>query len=106
MDICAGLRLPGDHAAREETSYGLALFPQWVDLGALRPGRGPGAWPGGQAPPLEARHPGVRFDPDDPLYAQMGEDARTASAERGEEAVEQLVRCLASKIDTHLQAGE
>jgi creatinine amidohydrolase len=102
MEICGDVRLPGDHAAREETSYGLALFPQWVDLDALRPGRGEEAWPGGAAPPPEARHPGVRFDPDDPLFAQMGEDARTATAERGEEAIARLVDCLSSRINEHL----
>jgi creatinine amidohydrolase len=103
MEICPGLSLPGDHAAREETSYGLALFPGKVDLGALRPGRGEDeAWPGGQAPPPETWHPGVCFDPADPLFAQMGEDARTASAARGEQAVNALVECLAGKITVHL----
>jgi creatinine amidohydrolase len=99
MEIGDEVRLPGDHAAREETSYGLALFPQWVDLDALRPGHDDSAWPGGQPPPAEARHPGVCFDPRDPLYAQMGEDARTASAERGEQAVTRLVEHLAEIIN-------
>ncbi len=83
MDIADPVRLPGDHAAREETSYGLALFPEWVDLSALRPGRDAEAsWPDGQAPPVQKRHPGVCFDAADPLFAQMGEDARTATPER------------------------
>jgi creatinine amidohydrolase len=103
MDVGGEIRLPGDHAAREETSYGLALFPQWVDLDALRPGRDASAWPGGQAPPIDARHPGVCFDPGDPLFAQMGEDARTASAERGEQAITRLVEHLEQIINKHLQ---
>jgi creatinine amidohydrolase len=102
MNIAPGVPLPGDHAAREEASYGLALFPQWVDLDALRPGRDGSAWPTGQPPPVESRHPGVCFDPGDPLYAQMGEDARMATAERGEAAIVRLVECLAQTIHQHL----
>jgi creatinine amidohydrolase len=103
MDIAPDLRLPGDHAAREETSYGLALFPELVDPEALRPGRDEAAsWPGGHPPPPEARHPGVCFDAADPLFAQMGVDARTATAERGEDAVARLVDRLASQIAHHI----
>jgi creatinine amidohydrolase len=100
------VRLPGDHAAREEASYGLALFPQWVDLGALRPGRDDSAWPNGQPPPAEtrARFPEVCFDPGDALFAQMGEDARTATAERGEAAVARLVEHLAGIVNEHIKA--
>ena len=96
MDIAPEVHLPGDHAAREEASYGLALFPQWVDLADLRPGRGDSAWPSGQSPPVESRHPG------DPLFAQMGEDARMATAERGEKAIARLVERLAETIHQHL----
>jgi creatinine amidohydrolase len=102
MEIAQEVRLPGDHAAREETSYGLALLPEFVDLGALRPGHDRSAWPGGLPPPPETRHPGVEFDPDEPLFAQMGEDARTATAERGETHVKQLVEALVAKIQHHL----
>lgn len=103
MDIAGDVRLPGDHAAREETSYGLALFPLWVDLDALRPGRDPvTSWPQGQAPQVETQHPGVCFDPESARFAQMGEDARTASAERGEAAVARLVESLARTINAHL----
>ena len=104
MDIAPEVRLPGDHAAREEASYGLALFPQWVDLDALRPGHDNSAWPTGQAPPVETRHPGVCFDAADPLFAQMGKDARTATAERGEAAIARLVEHLAQAIDQHIGA--
>jgi creatinine amidohydrolase len=102
MDICGDIRLPGDHAAREETSYGLALFPELVDLGALKPGRDASAWPQGQAPPVETQHSGVCFDPADPLFAQMGEDARTATADRGKESISRLVADLATRINDHL----
>ena len=102
MDIARGLSLPGDHAAREETSYGLALFPQWVDLEALKPGRGAEAWPDGKAPPPETWHPGVCFAPEEALYAQMGEDARTATAARGRQAVDQLVERLTRQIQEHI----
>ena len=102
MDIAGEIRLPGDHAAKEETSYGLALFPQWIDLDALRPGRDSSAWPQGQAPPVETQHPGVCFDPNSARFAQMGEDARTASAERGEKAIASIVEHLARTIERHL----
>ena len=80
----------------------MALFPEWADLDALRPGRDASAWPGGEAPPVETQHPGVCFDPANPLFAQVGEDARTATAARGEEAVSRLVDCLAAQIEAHL----
>jgi creatinine amidohydrolase len=106
IEIGGDLRLPGDHAAREETSYGLALFPDLVDLDALRPGRDRSAWPGGKAPPVSTQHPGVCFDPADPLFAQMGEDARTATAGRGEEAISRLVAHLAAQIEAHLEGDQ
>ena len=98
--------LPGDHAAREEASYGLALFPQWVDLGALRPGRDASAWPNGQPASAETqtRFPDVCFDPSEALFAQMGEDARLATAARGEAAIARLVEHLAKRINEHLNA--
>jgi creatinine amidohydrolase len=103
MEIAEGVRLPGDHAAREETSYGLALFPQFVELEALRPGRDASAWPRGEAPPINAQHPGVCFDPASASFAQMGEDARSASVERGAAAIERLVDNLAQAILVHLE---
>lgn len=102
MEIAKGLSLPGDHAAREETSYGMALLPEFVDLDALRSGHDHSAWPGGQAPPRESWHAGVEFDPAEPLFAQMGEDARTASAERGEKHIGQVIDAIAAKIASHV----
>ena len=100
------VQLPGDHAAREETSYGLALLSDLVDMAALRPGRDRLAWPGGQEPPREKRHPGVVFDPGDPLFAQYGVDARTATAARGEGGISCLVSYLTARIGRHLGRGE
>ena len=99
------LGIGSDHAAREETSYGLSLLPEWVDMEALRPGRGGDVWPEGVPPSAELlrRYPQVEFDPSDPLYAQMGEDARLATAERGDEAIGKIVDALAAKIDAFLK---
>ena len=96
------LRLKGDHAALEETSYGLSLFPELVDMDALHEGRGSEVWPDGQTPPEDQRHPRVKFDPNDPLFAQAGEDSRNASAEHGEEGVSQVVDYLVKQIQDHL----
>jgi creatinine amidohydrolase len=100
------LPLPGDHAAREETSYGLALHPEFVDLGALTAGRGLSAWPGQETPKevpaMEQAYPGLVLDPADPCFAQYGEDARTGSQERGEEFVSRLVDHVASRINAHV----
>ena len=97
-----GVKLPGDHAALEETSYGLALFPELVALEALTAGRDDSAWPGGQPPPPEERHPGVCFDPGEPLFGQMGEDARSATAERVEAGLAMLVEHVTSRVDKFL----
>jgi creatinine amidohydrolase len=102
MDIAApAAPAPGDHAAREETSYGLALLPDLVDLGAMTaPRRGPDWPPWG--PPL-SRHPGVDYDPASPTFAQMGESAALASAERGEAALGPLVEVLAARVAAWLE---
>jgi len=92
------LLLPGDHAAREETSYGLALLPEFVDLAALTPGRDMTAWPNQTAVPDFERYRGVNYDPADPLFAQMGEDARTATTQRGEDAIAALVEHIARRV--------
>jgi creatinine amidohydrolase len=100
----ADLKLPGDHASRWETAYGLALLPDLVDLEALRPGRGDSAWPGSSPPPVERRYPGVKFDPGDPLFAQFGEDPRgTASAHEAETYLGKLADRLVEEIDQHLR---
>jgi creatinine amidohydrolase len=103
MEIGGDLRLPGDHAAREETSYGLALFPELVDLDAMRSGRdSTSAWPPGQVTAPQDRRSSSRFDPGNPLFAQQGEDARSATRERGEAAIARLVEVLVAEINAHL----
>jgi creatinine amidohydrolase/Fe(II)-dependent formamide hydrolase-like protein len=97
------MKLRGDHAAREETSFGLYLLPELVDMDALCPGRDDSAWPEGEAPPVDGRHPGVCFEPNEPLFGQMGEDARLASADRGEQAIVPLVNHLAVIIKRYLE---
>ena len=96
------LLLPGDHASREETSYGLALLPELVDMSAMRPGRDASAWPGSRPVQDTQQYPGLHYDPADPLFAQYGEDARLATAERGEQAISQLIDLLAQRIEKHL----
>jgi creatinine amidohydrolase len=95
--------LPGDHASREETSYGLFLLPELVDMDALRPGRDDSVWPGSKPPALEGRHPQVRFDPSDPLFAQAGVDARLASASRGADALTPVINQLTVTIERWLE---
>lgn len=96
------LKLPGDHAARWETSYGLALLPDLVDMAALRPGRDMSVWPKSGAPPEERRFRGVVFDSNDPLFAQYGEDARKASTGEAEEYLTRLSDWLVRQVDAHL----
>jgi creatinine amidohydrolase len=96
-------RIPGDHASREETSYGLALLPELVDMSAMRPGRDASAWPKGVAVQDTQQYPGLHYDPADPLFAQYGEDARLATLERGESALGPLVDYLAQRVNRHLQ---
>ena len=98
--ICGdAVDIQGDHAAREETSFGMALFPELVALGALTTGRDDSVWPGSQPPPADRRHPKVEFDPTAPLFAQVGEDARKASAEHGEKGIAQVVDHLSRTIN-------
>jgi creatinine amidohydrolase len=95
----ADLGLQGDHAALEETSYGLALFPEHIDMTALTAGRGADStWSTAGAPAESGRHPGVEYDPAEPLFGQLGEDARQANADRGEAGVVRLVEELSSQI--------
>ena len=104
ISICGdAVQLKGDHAAREETSFGMALFPELVKLDALTPGRSNAVWASGHPPPEHRRHPEVEFDPSAPLFAQMGEDAREATAERGEAGIAQVVDHLSQSINDFLE---
>jgi creatinine amidohydrolase len=92
----------GDHAARQETSYGLGLLPELVDLGALVPGRDDSSWPGDRPPPPDERYPGVVFDPSEPLFAQLGDDPRGSTAREGEEHVELIVAEVTRRVNAFL----
>ena len=103
VSICGeDIKLTGDHAGRAETSYGLALFPELIDLQELRSGRDLAVWPNSEMPPKEKWYPTVCFDQNDPLFAQMGRPADEASVGEGESAISALVDNLARKINTFL----
>ena len=107
ITICGdALQLAGDHAAYEETSLGLALFPELIDLEALTAGRDNSVWPNNQPPPKEQQHPAVCFDPANPLFAQMGKDSRHASAPHGEANLTALVDYLSQAINQYLNQME
>jgi len=96
-------KVPGDHASRWETAYGLALLPDLVDISALRPGRGEEeAWPKSGPPPAARQYKGVVFDANDPRFAQFGEDPRLASAEEGERYLGMVADSLVAQIRAHL----
>jgi len=100
------LDIPGDHASRWEVSYGLALLPDLVDTGALRPhseAEAAKAWPTSGPPPAAQQFKGITFDAKNPLFAQYGEDPRaTASAAAGEAQMKKLEDRLLSLISAHL----
>jgi hypothetical protein len=45
----------------------------------------------------------LQTDPDNPLFSQLGKDAREATGERVEEGLASLVVHLAGKIAEHLR---
>ena len=103
MSICGeDIKLTGDHAGRAETSYGLALFPELIDLQELRSGRDLSVWPNSEMPPKEKWHPAVCFDQNDSLFGQMGQPADEASVDEGESEISALVDNLANKINAFL----
>jgi creatinine amidohydrolase len=99
------LRFSGDHAAREETSFGLHLLPDLVNMAALRSGRGADVWVGGAAPALDVPDV-VCQDPNDPRFAQAGEDARLATAEHGRDVLEQVIERVAQIVSAHLSRSD
>ncbi len=84
---------------RTETGYALALLPELVDMDALTSGRAEAAaWPRCGPPAREGRHPQVCFDAADPLFAQAGEDARSANAAEAGALLDRLVDRVASRV--------
>lgn len=99
------ITMEGDHAACEETSFGLYLFPELVDMAALTQNDERSCrWPDRQEPILETRHPSVCYVAADPSFAQAGIDARQASAEHGRKNLEPLVQHMVQLIQRRLEA--
>ena len=94
-------RLPGDHAAREETSFGLALLPKLVNMNALTPGRGLEHWPDGKIPNGVPNV--VNTDTAEPLFSQAGTDAREATTDHGKQVIRRMTRRVISRVNEHLQ---
>jgi len=90
----------GDHAAKYETSIGLALKPEWVHLERLTAGRDPGQVTLPETPRSEA----TTHQPTHPLYAIHGHDPRqTASRALGQKLVEEIVSRLARQVESALR---
>ncbi len=94
------LGVHGDHAAREETSFGLALLPELVKMDALHAGRGPESWPNGNEP--NGIPDVVRRSPDDPCFSQAGEDARLATADHGNESLQKVIAIITARVNDFL----
>ena len=100
------LKIPGDHAAAWETSYGLSLLPEWIRLQVLKSGRGPEVWPQNRAATNTKHYPALQTDPHSPLFAQLGKDPRHfASKARGEKYLNPLVTVLSQQIKFFLNPG-
>jgi creatinine amidohydrolase len=98
--------LPGDHAARWETAYGLVLLPHLTEPGAMTEGReAAGAWPLSGPPPDAEKHRGVVYDATDPCFAQAGEDARNADVVEANELIGRLVDHVSARILAFLEAA-
>ena len=53
-------------------------------------------------PAQDGRHPGVEYDPSAPLFGQLGDDARQATAARGEAGLARLEEELVAQIQRFL----
>jgi creatinine amidohydrolase len=108
----ASITTKGDHAARDETSMGMALFPEFIDMSELRPRAqrdAAAAWPGGKAVVPEGEWKTPTFDATSRLFSQWwpegGQDASFASVEHGERLAESIVETTARKVNTFLNHG-
>lgn len=86
----------GDHAARQETNYGLHLLPELVDMGALTDGRDQSAWPHRRRP--EDLFPGLHADPSQAQFSQLGEDASLATAQDGASQTARIVDGIVERV--------
>lgn len=110
VSIAEDERLPeGDHAALQETLYGIELLGELIDLTAQSPGRlEKDVWPSDIEVQTLTRFPGVEYDASKANYAQMGEsalspDRKSAEQQTGiivDRVVESVLRFLES-IDIH-----
>ena len=110
VSIAEDERIPqGDHAALQETLYGIELLGELVDLAAQRPGRSEKeVWPSGMDVQTLTRFPEVEYDASKANFAQMGEsalmpDRKSAERQTGiiiDRVVESISRFLES-IDSH-----
>ena len=90
------LKASGDHAARDETSMGLALFPELVDMDALYPHADlAAAWPGGRPVKPAGEWKTPTFDAASKLFSQWwpegGQDATHATPAHGERLAGSMV---------------
>ena len=81
------------------------MFPEFVDLSALRDGRDQTVWPKNLAPPLENQHDHVEYDPNNPMFAQMGLLHNALGAElvdflKGSESAEQALSDVEAVYET------
>lgn len=97
------VKFRGDHAAKEETSFGLALLPEFVDQSLLVDGRDPkDHWPDGDDSPAKSIYPGVCADARKACFSQLGVDARQATAEHGWARLDPVLDELIRRIQAHL----
>jgi len=86
----------GDHAAKYETSIGMALRPEWVQMDRFQADRDVSH----VTLPDTPRGSASTHDPAHPLYAIHGQDPRsTASPELGDRLVEEIVTRLAGMVE-------
>jgi creatinine amidohydrolase len=89
----------GDHAAKYETSIGMALRPEWVQMDRFAAPRDTSQ----VVLPDTPRGTASTHDPTHPLYAIHGQDPRsTASPELGERLVEEIVTRLTQMVERAL----
>jgi len=97
-----GAPLEGDHAARWETTYGLALMPELVRMEALQP-HDNADWPDENKSPSPADWPDSMINPQHPLFGQYGEDPRALSdGEEGSALLDKVCDAVAARIHKHI----